>query len=425
MKILELKEKRASIVKKMRAMLDICDSEKRSLNGSENDEYQKLDGELKGIVGRLGMECAISDEERALATSDGRKTSPNPIGDIGGGATRGASYLDASGHEIRSYAVSEPIGPKSSDFHLGRLICGVVSGNWRGREFEKRALSGSLDTAGGFLLPEQFASTVIDLARAQTVVLKAGASTIPMQTSEMVLAKQLSDPSAAWRNEGAAVAISEPSFGTLNFHARSLAVIVPISVELIEDAVNSADVVQNAITKSMALAFDAAALRGNTGPIAPLGLKDRAGVNAMTGGATFIGYDAISQGVQKVWEANGTPTAIIYSPTTQGFLDRLKDGDGLYLNGPASFEALPKLTTTQIPSNLGSGTNESEIYIGDWSKLLIGMRTDFTVEISRLSSDSAGNGFSKLQALVRVYMRADVNVAIENHFTVMQGYKVS
>jgi HK97 family phage major capsid protein len=107
-----------------------------------------------------------------------------------------------------------------------------------------------------------------------------------------------------------------------------------------------------------------------------------------------------------------------------GWLDRAVDGEGLYMKGPMKWEALKKFESSQIPDTLGAGT-ETEIYLGDFSKVLIGVRTNLTVEISRQANTAAGEGFSKLQGLIRVYARYDVACEQAQHLCKLTGYSIA
>ena len=97
------------------------------------------------------------------------------------------------------------------------------------------------------------------------------------------------------------------------------------------------------------------------------------------------------------------------------------DTTGQPLNAPPSYNDLEKFSTSQIPVNLGTGTDESEAFLGDFSKLMIGMRTNLTLEVSREASDSTNSAFEDMQVWVRIYLRADVQLAKPDQFVYMSG----
>ena len=129
-------------------------------------------------------------------------------------------------------------------------------------------------------------------------------------------------------------------------------------------------------------------------------------------------YTFFSQAAQAILEANGpSMLSAIYAPRTFAELDRLTDSTGQPLQSPRSFQAMRHFITNQVPTDLGAGTNETEVYIGDFANLWVGMRTDARIETSRTAEDA----FSKLEVLVRIYARLDIAVVRPAHFAVVHG----
>ena len=91
---------------------------------------------------------------------------------------------------------------------------------------------------------------------------------------------------------------------------------------------------------------------------------------------------------------------------------------------PASWQALRKLPTNQIPINLTKGTasDASEAYVGDFRQLFIGMRTSIRLDVSREASDGSEGAFTNFQVWIRAALRADVAVVRPDHFNLIDGY---
>ncbi len=198
------------------------------------------------------------------------------------------------------------------------------------------------------------------------------------------------------------------------------------SLELIEDSTGIEDVIETAFASSLALELDRAALRGSGTPPEPRGVRNTTGVTIQSQGANgsaLTNYDPISTAIQTVQAANGDPTAIIYSPRTSGSLDRLKDTTNQPLRPPPSVEGIRRLVTAQIPENLTQGTSSvaSEVYVGQWNELLIGMRQRIIIEASKEASDATDSAFRQLQLHLRAYLRADIAVMQPAHFVVITG----
>lgn len=288
----------------------------------------------------------------------------------------------------------------------------------------------SADILGGYLLPSPLSTMVIDLARNQACVTRAGAITIPMESNTLDIACLTKDPTAAWKAENAPATPSDPNVGRLSLRARTLIGMVKSSVELLEDAPNCGTIIRNGLSQALALELDRAALRGIGAAEEPLGIRNWTSLGSDFGaqlielgsgdGGILDAYDTFSQAVQKIQEVNG-PTeglSVIYTPREGGTLDRWKDGQGLPLIPPASWTRLAKFVTNQIPTDLGEGT-ESEAYVGDFTQLGIGMRTTLTLEVSRQAADAEGSAFTNLQVWIRAYLRADVVLLQPTWFVVI------
>ncbi len=328
---------------------------------------------------------------------------------------------------IRALRPSERICREgSAGLSWGRLIRGLVTGDWRNAEMEQRALAEGVGSEGGYLVPTPLAGRVIDLARAKATVVQAGAATVPMDSNTLTIAKVASDPTASWRAENAAITASDMVFDRIQFSAKTLAALIKVSVELIEDSQLLAGTVENALSQALGLELDRAALYGSGAGSEPKGIKNTTGVQTYsmgTNGAALTNYSPFSQAVEKIATANGAANAAIYAPRTAGELDRLVDTTGQPMRPPQSFASLRTFATTQIPVNLTQGTanNASDAFVGDFSQLLIGMRTQIRIEVSREASDAASSAFANMQVFIRAYLRADIALAQPSHFCVITG----
>jgi HK97 family phage major capsid protein len=78
------------------------------------------------------------------------------------------------------------------------------------------------------------------------------------------------------------------------------------------------------------------------------------------------------------------------------------------------------LTTKSVPINVttGTSTDTSNVFTGDWSNLLVGMRTDFRLRFlgERYLADN-------LQYAFLAYLRADVQLAQPAAFVVDAGVR--
>jgi HK97 family phage major capsid protein len=241
---------------------------------------------------------------------------------------------------------------------------------------------------GGNLVPTPIAARVIDLMRANTVVLKMGAKTIPMSSATLKTARLTGDVTASWLAEGATLTVSDATLDSVTLTAQRLEASTKISLELNEDSdpVQAGAVVAQSIAAAMALQVDAAALRGSGTPPVPKGLRNQSGVNVIAlgpnGGAA--GYGTLLTIQSTLAQANVRGSGFVLHPRTGYAIAGLLDSTNQPLRAPESLAVPLGATqfTTSLPTNIVKGTanNCTEIYGGDWSQLLIGLRSAFALQ---------------------------------------------
>lgn len=300
-----------------------------------------------------------------------------------------------------------------------RWLRGIVTGNWSGAEIEA-SMSITTPGSGGYLVPTPLSTRLIDMARNQARVLQAGAMTVPMESATLKMGRLAGDPTAAWKAENAVSTASDMTFEQVEFTAHTLIARVKASVELIEDATGLEGTIERSLAAALGLELDRAALRGSGTPPEPDGILNQTGVT-VTAIDNVPSYTMFSEAVDAIRAYNFEPNAAIFAPRTAGYLDRLVDDNKQPLRPLPSFEALTRLTTNQIPTNLGTGQNASEAYIADWSQLMLGVRTQLVIEVSRDASDANDDAWSQLQVWIRAYLRADVQLAQPKAFVVLTG----
>ncbi|MFT8247289.1 phage major capsid protein [Roseomonas sp. BN140053] len=278
-------------------------------------------------------------------------------------------------------------------------------------ELERRVLAeGSIGT-GGALVPTPLAAEVIDLARSSSVAFRAGARTIPMTSQTLRFARVVEDPEGAWRNENAPIVEDQPAFDAVTMTAKSWALIVRCSRELLEDGQNTDAQLRNVFAAAAGLALDRAVLTGSgTGP-EPRGVVNTPGIQTVsmgTNGSALFGYGPVLDAVLALETANsGTVTAVVAHPRTARAIYGLVDTAGQPLQLPPRLASVPLLTTTSLSVTETQGTSNaaSSMVLGDWSTVFVGMRTALTISVlNERFADTGQVGFV-------LWMRADVALA--------------
>jgi HK97 family phage major capsid protein len=288
-----------------------------------------------------------------------------------------------------------------------------------------KALEASTGSAGGFLIEPEVSSDFIDLLTPRTVFRSMGVPTVTMDSGILQIPKLNASSSAYYVGENRDIPKSQPEFGQIQLSAKKLAVLVPMSNSLLRrGGSNVSSIVRNDALRSAALKEDVTFLRSAGGQFAPKGIRywvPAAHVLPAGGGSTLADVTADMANLILLLEEANVPFSNpgwIFAPRTKMFLMTLRDGNGNYafrdemLRG--SFWGMPFRSTTQIPRNLGGGT-ESEVYLVDFDDVIIGQTAALEVAMSTEASYRDENGdlqsaFSLDQTVMRMIMEHDLGV---------------
>ncbi|WP_375403456.1 phage major capsid protein [uncultured Sphingomonas sp.] len=367
------------------------------------ERMERDDKEARGVT-LAGEPDKGTVEHRVFA---GVSTRAEPTGD---------GWRTPEGDRVPVLTVEQRIGDyapagedAASQIGLSGFMRALVNGPRT--DLERRALAEGAVATGGAYLPTPLATEVIDAARVRNVAFQAGARTVPMTAKTLRMAKVISDPVPGWRPENALIPESEPVFGDVSMTAHTLAVRFTASRELLEDAPNMDATLRSVMAAAFARGLDEAVFYGTGENEQPLGIANTPGVQSVsmgTNGATPTGYAPFLDALLALETANeGTVSAIVLAPRTGRTFNGLVDGQGQPLGKPAVIENIPVLTTTGIPVNTTQGTanNTSAAFLGDFSQVLVGIRTQLQITVLQERFAEFGQiGFVG-------WLRADVQVA--------------
>jgi HK97 family phage major capsid protein len=308
---------------------------------------------------------------------------------------------------------------KPGELSLRKYLRGLATGEWENADAERRAMAEGTSASGGYAVPTILAAEIIDLARNKARVLQAGARIVPMTSKTLDMAKWTGDQTAAWRNEAGTITPTDATLGTVQLTAKSLASLTIASRELLEDAPNVEDELREAFAEQFALTVDLATLYGSGTAPEPRGVKNSTGITTTslgTNGAA-LSYDNLVDAVGVLADANETASGVIYAPRSARGLAKLKDSNNMYLEAPEYIRGLPRYESTQVPTDLTQGTSSlaSDVFVGDWGQLLLGVRTALQIQVlTEKYADTGQVGFV-------AHWRGDVAVARGAAFNVLTG----
>ncbi len=405
----DARQERKKIYDEMQSMIDMRKTEKRDFKKEESEKYsllrEKFDA-LDKMVTDLD-----ADEKRALKMA-GLAASKL----FAGNAVNPDSWIDEkTGKEIPVLKRNEPFSNSNLNVKqgtLGRIIRGIVLGDWRNVEVEHRS---ALETSNsGTIVPIHLWPQVVDKSRSKSVVFGSGALFVPMEGSNLTIARVKTDASFEVKPENEVFGENSLEFEPITLKAFTIGALLKVSNELLADSPNAALALETALSNALAAEIDRLALFG-AGTVEPLGLFNQIGVESVpiTDKLTYTpvvsawAKVAGNNGEAKTLAANGRDIANLLSQQTDlGFLARPE----LLTNMQIKYSSV-------FPLTQGVGENESSAIFGDFSQCIVGLRQNLTIEASSVAGDS----FQRNQTALRVIWRGDIATLKPGHFAKITG----
>jgi len=192
-------------------------------------------------------------------------------------------------------------GTKSGKaFSLARAAAAVKRGVWDGAGYEQevfataetsgfrqKALNAGVDIEGGFLVPSQVSSKVIERILPRVISFNLGVNQVGMgAVGAMSFNRETGTPTASWVGEAKTAAASQQAYKQMMVQPRAVSAKVDIS-NLLQMLAGGADGAEqrfvNSASRQMALAFDRAILIGANSALGPVGIANTPGVGTTSG----------------------------------------------------------------------------------------------------------------------------------------------
>jgi HK97 family phage major capsid protein len=262
------------------------------------------------------------------------------------------------------------------DFSIAKAIRGIAMGNWKDadmeRDYIKRTLHMGDDTSGGFLVPEETATSIIDMLKAASVMRQAGATVIPNCPQSFNLPAQSGATTAYWVGTSellSPVTPSDVAFKQLRIELKRVAALTKIDWDLLKHSFTGVEaIVRKDIAEQIALKEDLAFFRG-AGGTEPLGIESFPGAN-LTTSVGAIDVDKFFDALNAIENRNGTMSGWIMHPTLWNVARKLKTGVAEYIMQP-DIKTAPYSQILGMPVFKTTALATSTIYAGNWSDYVI------------------------------------------------------
>lgn len=278
-----------------------------------------------------------------------------------------------------------------------------MSKAWGAKAMTEGSISSpaTYSSSGGYLVPPEISSELIVL-REQAAVVRSLCSAVSVDSSSIQIAAVTSGTQAQWVAELATKPSQDMTFGQVTANVFTAAGLGIISNQLLQDARTSIDsLIISDLAKRLATLEEVAFLNGD-GSGKPTGILNTSGVNSTSLTSTTVPdlLDAITDAIVNVQtNYQGNPSHILMHPRTWARIVKARESTSpsTYLigAGETSFGrrgsdalpggelfGLPVVLTKNMPTNLGTGTNESRVIVGNFGEGLILDRQGITVDQS-------------------------------------------
>lgn len=244
-----------------------------------------------------------------------------------------------------------------------------------------RALGAETVEAGGALLGGEVDNDFIRALRSTTVVRRMGARSVPLPFGQKLVPKVTVGAEVFWIGENENVPASEQKTGAVRFDARKLAALVPVRGTLMRYAAPLAErLIRTDLIQGVAAGEDVGFIRGDGGEHTPLGMRHRAPAShVITANATVNLANVVADLEKAMAVVQDADVPMVrpgwlFAPRTHRYLSTLRDGNGWAFKDELAKGTLlgwPFGVTTGIPTDLGAGSDESEVYYADFNEAAI------------------------------------------------------
>jgi HK97 family phage major capsid protein len=307
-----------------------------------------------------------------------------------------AGVSDDDPYEGKSLSIFQDIrlANKGDQSAKDRLTAG-----FEGLNSEGKAMTEGTAAQGGYLVRPQVERQIVQ-ARELDNVLRGLCSKLNVTSNSIQLDQIGLSTTAGWVAELATKPESTGmTLATVTASVFTAAGLATISNQLLADSNPAVDGLVTADLAKRLVALEEAAFIAGDGTGKPLGILNTPGIGATALTATDILslLDAILDAVAAVETNHGAPSAILMHPRTWTRILKSRDAQGAFyidpaggpqdprtgLRGPVkSLWGYPVVTSNRVPTNLGTGTNESRVIVGDFREALILDRQGITVDES-------------------------------------------
>jgi len=405
MSLAQIRETRAAKVANMRTMLNLAETEKRSLNANEQSQFDALKTEIQSLEQQEARAQWLDDAERRSLGS--------PVGDKSLNALhREVNVLDVirAQMEGRSLSGAALESHQESERRTGRKAQGVFVPL---AALESRAAN-TTTTAPELIATNNRADLYIEPFRNALLARRLGVRVLAGLTGNVSIPKYATGNSAGWVAENAALTASNAmTFDSVTLTPKHAGGVTEMSRQLIQQG--SPDIeqlVRGDLSYLLAQAIDSALILGG-GTNEPVGVLATSGIQ--TSSLATLSWANVLTLLQKLDISNASAANIVASMKVKAKLQGTLKATGIagYLMESGRVADLPAYFSNQVAEKAGAPAT-GRLIAGDWSQVMLGIWS----EIDILVNPYAESSYNKGNILVRAMSTVDIAVRHPEAFVV-------
>lgn len=355
-----------------------------------------------------------------------------------------ASLTEIDGKLVKMAAGVESIsikglggGQKELSFSKAKMYRGMTTGNWHGADMEKelaytvkeKAISSVSGESGGFILPEEMSSGIIEMIRDRNPLRELGVMELNPKCETLKFPKITGSDNGYWVGQGSNIPEGEMTFGLISMTPKTVAKILYVTKPMADIMDNSyVQVIESDIANALAYTQFQGFLYGNGADNTPIGLFNIPGVSKAL--AT---------------DANGdSPTKTFLRQLRAKVNQKYSNGSFKMVGNKNLFFEIAALVATAAPDaaaamkdevlvdnacgvpfissgialankTKGSGTSLADLFYGNWSSFMV---ANWLGGISIERTDVGGKAFEANLTGIRATMNTDCAIRHTDEFAI-------
>lgn len=364
------RDRQSALMESSQAVLARATAENRDLTAEEQREVESLTNEFDDLETQIGLRNRVNAQNALLTAPRARAAEPDPLD----GEQPNVTETQRPNNSAQRPSARVPAAPRATAGgtqgfrHLGDFANAVRQASMRGGDMDARLRNAAVSTYGnegtgadgGFAVPPDFRTEILspvfneDSLLAMTDRLQSSSNTLTLPTDTTTPWQTSGGIQSYWTAEAGVKTQSKPVLGETTLKLHTLATLIPVTEELLEDAPAMGAYLNRKAPEKMDFKVSDAIVRG-TGVGQPLGFLNSpalvtvAAENAQTADTVNV------QNLAKMW----------------GRLPVQSRRTAVWLMHPDAEAQLPLMTLANQPVYLPPGGVSGNMYGTLWGRPVI------------------------------------------------------